>query len=182
VLTIWFDPGRIKRDLQPNLRLGAPLEESANYKLIISHNWQDAQGVPLQKDFSIFFIAGKRDSLSPNPDHWKLALPAKNSLEALTILSDETLDHYLFAECLHLNDEHGVTVKGIFEIDDKDKSCRFLPASEWAPGNYSLKIESRLEDLAGNNLNRPFDRDITQTKEPLMKPSYEIRFKIAETP
>ena len=25
VLTVWLDPGRIKRDLQPNLKLGNPL-------------------------------------------------------------------------------------------------------------------------------------------------------------
>ncbi len=176
VITLWLDPGRIKRDLQPNLRLGAPLKASEKYQLIVSHNWRDAQGVPLQKDFTKIFITGIRDSISPNTDHWILNKPA-NSSDALTIVSDEVLDHYLFEECLYINDSDGKSVKGTFEIDN-DKSCRFIPTSGWVAGGYSLVIESRLEDLAGNNLNRPFDRDITQTKQSSSKDAYKLKFTL----
>ena len=32
ILTLWLDPGRIKRDLQPNKKLGLPLELGALIK------------------------------------------------------------------------------------------------------------------------------------------------------
>lgn len=179
VLTVWFDPGRIKRYLQPNLKLGAPLKRLQHYRLVISHEWKDVQGVPLRKDFNKSFVAGNRDSLSPDTDHWKLMLPIKNLKNALIIHTDEPLDHYLFEESLQIKDENGVTIKGNFEIFNRDKSCRFIPRSKWKPGNYSIRIESRLEDLAGNNLNRPFDRDIVTTREALQVPWHEIKFKIA---
>jgi len=37
-----------------------------------------------------------------------------------------------------------------------------LQINNWNKGNYKLLIEAKLEDLAGNNLNRLFDTDITQ--------------------
>jgi hypothetical protein len=40
-----------------------------------------------------------------------------------------------------------------------------------------LEVESRLEDLSGNNLNRPFDRDITKQKAG-DKPVYNRDFRI----
>lgn len=42
------------------------------------------------------------------------------------------------------------------------QQCFHQQRDEWATGSYILESESRREDLAGNNLNRPFDRDIQQ--------------------
>jgi len=178
VITIWLDPGRIKRDLQPNLRLGAPLQEKGKYKLIVSKQWQDAQGVPLQKDFTKSFIVGKRDSLSPDPDRWKILPPKAGSQQPLTIDAGEPLDHFLLMESFRVAGKDGNTIKGKFETDQKDKICSFTPAETWVAGNYALLIESKLEDLAGNNLNRPFDRDITKTKQPSTQTSYRKNFSI----
>jgi hypothetical protein len=38
VITLWLDPGRIKRDLQPNLKLGAPLQQSEKYRSLFQSN------------------------------------------------------------------------------------------------------------------------------------------------
>ena len=178
VLTVWFDPGRIKRDLQPNQKLGTPLQEKAAYALTVSRLWKDAEGVALENDFTKTFITGARDSLSPVTENWKLELPTKYSSEPLIVIPDEPLDHFLFNETLRVKDELGFQVKGSFEIVDKDTKCRFIPASPWQAGNYSLATEARLEDFAGNNLNRPFDRDITTTKTPGKKVEYVVNFSI----
>ena len=37
---------------------------------------------------------------------------------------------------------------------------RFYPAEPWNTGNYMIEVEGRLEDLAGNNLNRLFEKDL----------------------
>ena len=78
---------------------------------------------------------------------------------------------------MHVKDQKGANVKGTFECDG-EKKCRFIPEIAWKPGDYLLVIESRLEDLAGNNLNRPFDRDVTQGKTPLSRATYERKFRV----
>ncbi len=178
VLTIWFDPGRIKRDLQPNQKPGSPLKENSQYTLAVSRLWKDAEGVALENDFIKTFITGARDSLPPLTENWKLELPTKYSSEPLIVIADEPLDHFLFNETLRVKDELGFQVKGRFEIVDKDTECRFIPASPWQAGSYSLAIEARLEDFAGNNLNRPIDRDITTTKPPRKQAEYVINFSV----
>ncbi|MEO5999395.1 MAG: hypothetical protein ABIN89_21545 [Chitinophagaceae bacterium] len=180
VITVWLDPGRIKRGLQPNLRMGNPLKDGESYHLIVSHLWKDAQGLLLQNDYTRFFIAGSRDSISPDPHQWKLDVPRKNSKEALIINTGEVLDHFLLMESMHIIDREGAVVKGTFQPFNNEKNCRFIPETAWKAGEYSLVIESRLEDLAGNNLNRPFDRDITQGKTPLTRAPYERKFKVGE--
>ena len=36
----------------------------------------------------------------------------------------------------------------------------FTPKRQWLSGYYTLEIEPRLEDVAGNNLERLFDKDL----------------------
>lgn len=178
IITIWLDPGRIKRDLQPNLRLGSPLKKGKKYRLLVSHDWKDARGISMITDFTKLFVAGPRDSISPDPKHWKLNLPEKNTNKALDIFIDEAVDHFLLLECLYIKNDDGGIVKGTLQVDSTDKIYSFLPAASWSAGNYSLVIESRLEDLAGNNLNRPFDRDITTTKLAEPRKEYVVKFQM----
>jgi hypothetical protein len=180
VLTIWLDPGRIKRDLQPNLRMGAPLAAREKYQLLISRQWQDAEGFQMQSGFSKSFITVLRDSLSPDPLTWKMILPKASSIEPLQIQLGKALDHFLLLESLQITDKKGSVVTGTFETTDKDRICYFIPEQPWVTGTYNLIILSKLEDLSGNNLNRPFDRDITKTKEPSTQPSYTRPFTIGK--
>jgi hypothetical protein len=177
-VTIWLDPGRIKRDLQPNLRMGAPLHIHEQYQLVVLKQWQDAEGISMQKDFSKSFVTTVRDSLSPDPVQWKLSSPKALSKEPLTISFGKALDHFLLLETLQVTGKNGVAIKGKFESADKDRACHFIPDEIWAAGTYTLRIASKLEDLAGNNVNRPFDRDISKTKEPSTQEYYSRSFNI----
>src|SRR3546814_808549 len=76
VLTVWLDPGRIKRDLIPNLTLGAPLVNHTKYSIVISENWLNAQGLKLKENFVKTFFVSERDSLSPDITNWALELPS----------------------------------------------------------------------------------------------------------
>ncbi len=178
VLTVWLDPGRIKRDLQPNLKLGNPLQQKSTYQLTVAKQWQDIRGRSLQKDFTKSFMVAVRDSLSPDPAQWKIILPKASSKEPIQILFGEALDHYLLMETLHINTKEGNPIKGKFEWDGMDRSCRFVPDQQWTTGNYVLNIDAKLEDLAGNNLNKPFDRDMTKTKQPSTQTQYQKYFSI----
>ncbi len=178
VLTIWLDPGRIKRDLQPNLKLGNPLQKNEKYELIISQNWRNVHGQKLKKDHSKTFIVSSRDSLSPITEQWKIHPPKNSSKELLTVELNEAPDHFLLMECLSIRNSKGLPVKGKFEITDNDMRFHFTPTDLWARGNYSIRILSKLEDLAGNNLNKVFDRDTKTSKQPGTKEYYEKGFTI----
>ncbi|WP_461106109.1 Ig-like domain-containing domain [Spirosoma koreense] len=162
LLTLWLDPGRIKRDLQPNQRLGAPLQLGNRYELLISGAWPDAQGATLGTTTQKRFVAVQRDSLSPSPARWAFQLPPSDSRTALEIRFGEALDYSLLTETLHVLTKAGQPVAGHWQSGDEEKRSWFKPDQPWQAGLYKLRVESRLEDLAGNNLNRPFDRDLTQ--------------------
>ncbi len=178
VITIWLDPGRIKRDLQPNIKLGAPLHQSEKYRLIVSKQWKDTEGRELEKDHTWSFVTGTRDSISPDAAKWKIHLPKAVSKEPLIIDMNEPLDHFLLMESLRVTDKNGATIKGVFGIPVKDKTVSFTPAEPWAAGSYALRIASKLDDLAGNNLNRPFERDLTNSKQPSTQTHYSKNFVI----
>ncbi len=167
-LTIWLDPGRIKRDLIPNLEMGAPLENRQQYELRVSEGWKAQNGLELVSGISKDLIVGARDSLSPDPNEWVIITPKANSKEELNIEFLEALDYSLLHDVFKLKNEAGKEILGSWTIGLEEKSIKFLPADNWKTGNYTIQIESRLEDLAGNNLNRLFETDLespTQNQE-----------------
>jgi hypothetical protein len=178
VLTLWLDPGRIKRELQPNLRMGNPLQQKASYELVLSANWQNTKGIPLRQPYRWQFGTTVRDSLSPDPADWKLAVPIKQTRNPLSIYLGEALDHFLLQESFTIKNGKGNTVRGKWEITDKDRVCRFVPSEPWAEGDHTIDIAARLEDLAGNNLNRPFDKDLQDRKKTAIQNNYQRRFHI----
>ena len=63
-LTLWIDPGRVKRDLIRNQKLGAPFEIGKKYKLIVSNRWQSLSGNALYTSFEkIVYVEIKRETL-----------------------------------------------------------------------------------------------------------------------
>ena len=161
-LTVWLDPGRIKRDLIPNLEMGAPLENNQKYELRVSVGWKAQNGLELEIGISKSFIVTTRDSISPNPNEWLITLPKANSRSGLKIDFLEALDYSLLQEVFTLKTEDGKRISGIWELGFEEKSITFSPKENWQTGNYTIQIESRLEDLAGNNLNRLFEIDLEQ--------------------
>ncbi|GAB4038915.1 hypothetical protein GCM10028774_38640 [Spirosoma jeollabukense] len=179
ILTLWLDPGRIKRDLQPNKRLGAPLQRGEQYQLVVSAAWPDQQGATLAKTTTKTFSTVQRDSLSPVPARWRINQPRTGSGQPLDVAFGESLDYNLLTETLHVLDQDRKIVSGKWQLADSEKRGLFIPSEAWKGGLYRLRIESRLEDLAGNNLNRPFDRNITGKNRPVStQPFVELRFNV----
>ena len=177
LLTLWLDPGRIKRDLQPNKRLGAPLNKGSRYQLIINKDLQDAEGSLLKQNFSTNFFTGIRDSLSPDVLLWTIDVPKANTIEQLKISFHEPLDHVLAENTLSVNDTAGNVISGKFRANEYGTIVSFIPDAEWKAGIYLLLIESRLEDLAGNNLDRLFDADLSQKPKASTK-THKRQFEI----
>ncbi|MFY0650566.1 MAG: hypothetical protein JXQ96_00965 [Cyclobacteriaceae bacterium] len=161
ILTLWIDPGRIKRDLVLNKMLGSPLREGQDYGIKISGKWKSAHGKELGEDVLLSFTSSTADRKSPNVDAWKFILPKNKSIDPLVIVFDEVLDYVLSGECIFLERDNE-EIKGSTEVLQNKKQWTFTPSTSWKVGEYQIKVETRLEDLAGNNLNRLFDVDLTE--------------------
>jgi len=162
-LTLILDPGRIKRDVGPNMEVGPPLLQGASYRLVVDSTWEDAQGTPLAKSFEKAFRAVAPDRLSPNIEDWRLEAPTTTEAP-LTLGFPEALDHALLHRLLRVFDPTGSPVEGDIQIDRREQRWTFTPTSPWRPGLHELRIATTLEDLAGNTLSRLFDAEMTPSK------------------
>ncbi len=163
LLTLWLDPGRIKRDLGPHQWLGSPLRKNQSYQIFVSSEWKDQNGKHLDYSFEKNLVATDADRKKPNPANWDINAPRSDSQDLLIINFVEPMDYALARECLRVIGDREISGQVILE--NSERLWCFTPANHWAPGQYKIQIESRLEDLAGNNLNRLFDAEITDKKE-----------------
>jgi hypothetical protein len=172
-ITLWLDPGRIKQDLIPNLNLGMPIKEGKSYTIIISNKWKSANGVSLPKDYIKKLVVRSKDLGITSIESWRIIVPAKGTRKQLIVEFNEVLDYILLNECISILDIKGKEIEGVIEVGDKEKAISFYPKYAWLTGEYIIKVLTELEDLAGNNLNRPFDKDLTssplETSEMLFK-------------
>lgn len=165
VLTLWLDPGRIKRDLIPNKTLGTPLSAGEKYILHVSPEWRSKNGAKLEHGYTKTFVASPRDDTPPDVSNWILKPPLARTTEYLEVLAPETIDYFLFQDAVMIARSDGERVTGDIKISHNERVYAFLPHKPWTSGKYTLQVEGRLEDLAGNNLYRPFDRDIENVRE-----------------
>ena len=163
-LTLFFDPGRIKRGLRPHLEAGPPLIEGHSYRLVIDAGWRDAEGLPLARGFEKAFTAGAADRRSPDPGGWRIEAPAAGTRAPLEVAFDESLDHGLLSRVVRVTDAGGSPVAGSVEIADHERRFRFVPEAPWRSGDYQVMVDSVLEDQAGNNLRQVFDLDVRAPK------------------
>jgi len=179
LLTLWLDPGRIKRDLIPNKELGTPLNANEYYTLYISSDWTGKNGKSLTRSFSKSFVTTLRDDRSPQPDQWIITPPPSGTKQALEVNLKESLDYSLLNDAIRLVNYQGNSVTGIINLRLEETKFIFTPNDSWKAGTYTLLIEGRLEDLAGNNLNRPFDKDLkSREKQKEPREIFEVRFNI----
>jgi hypothetical protein len=158
--TILFDPGRIKRELLPRELVGPALEAGKSYTLVIDRDWLDAKGRPLKESFKKSFMVGPPDTIQPDPKTWKLTVPAAGSSQPLVAESPESLDHALLERVLRVVDDKGTELHGTVAISNEETRWSFTPKSPWRAGTFDLEVETILEDLAGNNLKKPFEIDL----------------------
>ena len=158
-LTVLLDPGRIKRGLKPNEEVGPPLVAGRTYTLLVRKEWLDAERQPLAHGFRKSFRAGPFDSVQPNPENWQIKPPAVETRAPLEIELDEPLDRSLLLHCLKVTDKAGKEITGKTQTTQNEAVWQFLPDSPWQRDRYGIVVDTKLEDLAGNSIQRPFEVD-----------------------
>jgi len=161
-LTLLLDPGRIKRGVRPQDEVGPALEAGKSYRLVISPEWRDSDGRPLKSGFTKPFTVGPADRETPDPTTWKLEAPAAGARTPLRVTIPEPLDQALASRLLQVIDSSSRPVEGTATLGDSERRWVFIPDRPWPPGNYWLRIPATIEDLAGNNIGKPFDVDLLE--------------------
>jgi hypothetical protein len=155
-LTLFFDPGRIKRGVGPNQELGPPLREGGRYRLVIDRELRDARGLPLARGAEKEFRATAPDREQPSTKEWRLE-PPRGPTEPLVIAFPEPLDHGLLIGLLEVLTESGESLDGEVTVSSNETRWSFAPRGPWGAEVYRVRIATQLEDLAGNSLLRPFE-------------------------
>ncbi len=178
-LTLLIDPGRIKRGVLPLEEIGPSLEAGKSYTLAISREWQDGNGNPLKEDFQKHFRVGPPDRTPPDPAQWRIETPAPGTRTPLLVSFPEAMEQALAQRVLNVVTESGARVDGQAVLTEQERRWEFTPAQPWQAGSYHLAIQTTLEDLAGNNIGKPFEVDLfTGVKRHVETSSIRLPFAV----
>jgi hypothetical protein len=160
-LTLFLDPGRIKRGVRPLEEVGPALYPNKSYTLAIDDRWQDARGIPLKTGFRKSFRVTPPDREPPDPVQWKISAPKAHTREAMTITFAHPMDEALALRMITVK-----SVSGEKSLREHETQWLFAPDRPWEPGRYQILVQSTIEDLAGNNIGKPFEVDLEQSDQP----------------
>ena len=165
-LTLWLHPGRQKTGVNLNQDIGPVLRSGHRYELVIAREWESADGTPLGQDVIQEFLAGSPLKQRVDEKSWTVQPPVAGTREPLRIVFPNPMDWALLQNCLTVHAPDSRVLDGSIAIESGETVWRFTPAKNWNPGTHRIVVETRLEDLAGNNLKQPFEVDINDRPEP----------------
>jgi hypothetical protein len=179
-LTLFCDPGRIKRGLKPREEDGPVLEEGKSYTLVIQREFEDANGNPLKEAFRKKFKALGPDDQQPDPKTWKIKSPAAGTREPVIVTFPKCMDQALAERLVWVADGKGQKPAGKVTVTEQETVWEFKPEKAWEAGTYQLVADTRLEDLAGNSIAKPFEVDVfhpvqKDVKAETVKVAIEVR-------
>ena len=163
-LMAYVHPGRVKSGLALGDQFGPVLEEGKTYTLEVRPGMKSRGGRSLVERFARTIRVGPPDHRSPDVARWTLS-PHPDRLE---IVCDEWLDHAGLEEFVRVEG-----VPGRCRVDGA--KVTFTPQRRFAPGDYRLAVDARLEDLAGNNFVKPFETPSGATPLPADRPATVVR-------
>ena len=165
-LTVLLDPGRLKRWVGPNVKLGPPLRIGREYTLEIGSGMIDLFGRSLCERFRKPFLVGDPVREPIAVESWKILTPMKGSRQALVLMFTKPLDWALLLQAITVGSVDGAFIDGQVVIDQCERRWSFTPASPWGPWPYHLHVGSSIEDVCGNNMKGPFERPLRSEPHP----------------
>jgi hypothetical protein len=180
--TAFLDPGRVKRGILPNQQMGRALKPGHAVTLAISREWRDEHGLPLKADFTRVLRVGPADTQPIDPAAWRIDPPQPGGRGGLVVRFPEALDRGLLVRALGVRRDNAA-VDGEIVIGAGETQWTFTPQAPWREGAYQLIALDMLEDVAGNQIGRPFEVDNFDTVDKSPNPkSIVIPFTIPAAP
>jgi hypothetical protein len=159
--TLLLDPGRIKRGIGINESMGLPLVPGKTYQLAISNKWPDANGNPMDGTFAKEFKVIDPDHATPDVRQWLVNKPPTGSSEPMYVDFNEPMDYSLADRMVWIETATGNILNGEIKLSNNETRLIFRPSDfKWISGEYAVGVHSRYEDLAGNQIEKPFEVDV----------------------
>lgn len=150
-LTLLMDPGRIKRGVAQNLAIGPVLVQGNVYSIRINDGWPSARGEPLPGIFEKTFTANEALRTLPDTQLWTTQLPGRNSNDPIVIEFDRPFDYELLKSSITVLSADGHPINGEISIRNNEHTWVFTPEAHWSQDQIKIRVDSHLEDVAGNN-------------------------------
>jgi hypothetical protein len=147
---------------------------------VIDSDWKDGAGNLLQAGFAKRFSVAAPDRDPPDPARWNIQAPQPGTQTPLMVTFPEPMDQALAQRIIQVTGDSGEALSGSVTLGDQERRWVFVPANPWRPGTYQLVVPTTLEDLAGNNIGRPFEVDLFEGVQrriatPTVKLPFEVR-------
>ena len=156
-LTILLDPGRLKRGVGPNRRLGPPLKVGERYTLAVGRDMVDLHGLPLERRFTKAFTVSDAVRAPLAIENWTVTPPAAGRRDPLEVTFPTPLDWAQLWQGITAASAAGERLSGRVDVDRGETRWRFTPDAAWPAGSYSVRISPGLEDACGNTPHGAFD-------------------------
>lgn len=163
--TVFFDPGRVKRGILPNRKLGRALQPGRQYEIVVDAAWRDGEGRALAKGFRRSFRAGPPVERALALSDWRIAAPGAGTSDALVVTFPHALDEGLLRRAVGVGQVGREPLEGVVAVATGETEWRFSPSRPWRSGPHQLLVLSILEDPSGNRLGRAFEVDPTHVED-----------------
>ena len=130
---------------------------------VVDGQLSDAAGAPLVGGAQRTYRIDEPIRSRVDPRRWDVHWPDLAG-DQLVVRFGRSLDRALVRRCLKVVGPDGRVVPGQAVLDRDAAIWTFTPASASVAG-WSLRVHPDLEDLAGNSVRRPFDRDLRDLDE-----------------
>jgi hypothetical protein len=177
-VTVICHPGRIKQGLNMRESLGPALVQGGEYRLVVDAGIEDASGTPMAEGFEKSFTVGEADRTSPVPAAWAITPPDPGTDAPLRVSFREPLEHALLERMVTVRRKDGTPVPGEVRVSSSETVWEYVPHASWKAGDYLLVAYVNLEDLAGNQIDRPFDVRPGDTPVPDVATEVRIPFSV----
>jgi len=156
-LTLLLDPGRIKRGVAPNRKLGPALKAGGRRTLSIDGQFTDAKGHPIEAGFRKTYEIGEAIREAVSPSRWVIAAPASGSRASLRIRFARALDSGMLSHAIGVYEVNGAGIEGHIGFRAGETEWSFTPTEPWSNRSHVIRVATNLEDVSGNNILAPMD-------------------------
>lgn len=159
-LTLLMDPGRIKQGVAQNLTLGPVLQSEQTYSIVVQAGWQSARDGQTAPRFEKFFETSEALRTLPDTDLWTIKPPRAHTKGPVLIQFDRMYDHQSAKNNVTVQSSDNKIVAGQVSLQDDETVWRFDPEQSWPEQTIKIVVNSRLEDVTGNNLIELLDHSV----------------------
>lgn len=154
MMTVMVHPAKLKRGIME--RVGVAIHENKSYTIRIGDGVRDVYNRTVSGNREIKLHAVTRDTLMPRILEVD-ASPVAGAFTDVKIKFSEMMDYGSMMSYVQIQNELGEVVPVKVSYVDQSRQWVLRPKEAWKAGSYQLKFINALMDVAGNQLNRPFE-------------------------